>query len=463
MSFPTAGSFSRRRFVAAGIVGVGSIGLAGRVPAWAHGRHSRREPGAEVATTWADLSLLLVQSTPGFTPPVASRAFAYFGITLYESVVGGSRTHRSLAGLPPGLDRTPRTGKSEVSWPVAANAALAAILRSLFPTTGAANKAAIDALESSIGTSWQRRLPRPVYARSVSHGRAVAAHVFAWSKKDGGHEGFLRNFPTDYIPPVGPGLWVPTPPAFQRALQPTWGNNRCFAIASGAAIDSGPPTSYSLTPGSQFYAEAVEVYAAVNEATLERKAIATFWSDDPGTTLTPPGHSVSIATQILERERASLMTAAETYARVGMAVADAFIACWNAKYVYNLLRPVTYVQARVDPTWLPQLTTPPFPEHPSGHSVQSGAAFTVLTDLFGKGYAFTDHTHDDRGLPPRRFRSFDDAAQEAAISRLYGGIHFRPAIELGLAQGRRIGQAASRLHLRREQASDFRDREAAGA
>ena len=134
------------------------------------------------------------------------------GITLYESVVDGSRRHRSLAGLLPGLDRTPRTGEGDLCWPVAANAALAAILRSLFPTTSEANKAAIDALESSIGTGWQHRLPRPVYARSVSHGRAVAAHVFAWSTTDGGHEGFLRNFPIDYIPPTGPGLWVPTPP-----------------------------------------------------------------------------------------------------------------------------------------------------------------------------------------------------------------------------------------------------------
>ena len=143
------------------------------------------------------------------------------------------------------------------------------------------------------------------------------------------------------------------------------------------------------------------------------------------------------------------MTAAETYARLGIAIADAFIACWHAKYVYNLLRPVTYLQTQVDPAWLPQLVTPPFPEHPSGHSVQSGAALTVLTDLFGDRYRFTDHTHDDRGLPPRSFRSFSDAAQEAAISRLYGGIHFRPAIELGLAQGNQIGQAASRLSLRR--------------
>jgi hypothetical protein len=451
MTPSTTDTVSRRRFLAeVGLATAGAIALAGPAPVPASAHPRRADPGADVATAWADLSLTLVQSTPGFTPPVASRAFAYLGITLYESVVDGSPRHRSVTGLLPGLRRSPRGDRGEMCWPVAANAALAAIMRSLFPTTSAASQAAIDILESSIGIGWQHRVPRAVYARSVSHGRAVASHVFAWSASDGGHEGFLRNFPGDYRPPAGPGLWVPTPTAFLPALQPTWGENRCFVIADGAAIGSGPPTPYSHTPGSSFYAEALEVYDAVNAHMPEWQAIATFWSDDPGATSTPPGHSVSIATQVLRREQASLMAAAETYARLGMAVADAFIACWNDKYVYNLLRPVTFLQAHVDQGWLPQLITPPFPEHPSGHSVQSGAAFTVLTELFGEGYGFTDHTHDDRGIPPRRFRSFGHAAHEAAISRLYGGIHFRPAIELGLAQGRRIGRAACRLPLRRD-------------
>jgi hypothetical protein len=148
---------------------------------------------------------------------------------------------------------------------------------------------------------------------------------------------------------------------------------------------------------------------------------------------------------VLRREEASLAAAAETYARVGIAVCDAFIACWQQKYRYNLLRPVTYLRRHVDPEWTPLLVTPPFPEYPSGHSVQSGAAFQVLTDLFGDGYAFVDHTHDERGLAPRAFGSFLEAADEAAISRLYGGIHFRAAIVNGVAQGRCIGTAVSAL------------------
>ena len=139
------------------------------------------------------------------------------------------------------------------------------------------------------------------------------------------------------------------------------------------------------------------------------------------------------------------MKAAETYAKLGIAVSDAFIACWDTKFRFNLLRPVTCIQQLIDPAWLPLLTTPPFPEYTSGHSVQSGAAFGVLADVFGDRYSFDDHTHDSRGLAPRHFDSFSEAADEAAISRLYGGIHFRPAIELGLQQGRCIADAVGRL------------------
>jgi membrane-associated phospholipid phosphatase len=148
---------------------------------------------------------------------------------------------------------------------------------------------------------------------------------------------------------------------------------------------------------------------------------------------------------VLRGEAASLATAAVVYAKVGMAVADAFIACWLQKYRYNLLRPVTYIQRLIDPDWLPILVTPPFPEYTSGHSVQSGAAFEVLTDLFGDNYAFVDHTHDDRGLPPRSFGSFLEAAEEAAISRLYGGIHYRSAVANGVTQGRCVGRTVSAL------------------
>jgi hypothetical protein len=446
-------NMSRRRFLGttarAVAGGTAALALVGPAPDAGAARRSRPEDfDATVATAWFELAGTLVRTTPGFTPPVASRAFAYAGVALYEALVPGSRRYRSLEGELAGLRLRHRPDRT-LEWPTVANSTLAAMMRLLFPTTGEANKAAIDSLEASFAGRSPGRPNGSADTRSVARARSVAQSVFGWSRGDGGHEGYLRNFPADYAPPAGPGLWVPTPPAFQPALQPSWGRNRPFAIASGSACPPGPPTPYSEDSASTFFAEASEVYDAVNNRTAEQEAIALFWSDDPGVTSTPPGHSISIATQVLRRERASLMVAGETYAKVGMAVADAFISCWQAKYEYNLVRPVTYIRALVDPDWVPLLGTPPFPEHTSGHSVQSGAAFQVLADMFGDRYSFDDHTHDARGLAPRHFDSFSRCAEEAAISRLYGGIHFRPAIERGLEQGRCVGRAVGDLPVRR--------------
>ena len=434
---------TRRDFVAraGGVVaGASVLGLIG-VPAWAAPRlPSVDEFDAEVPTVWFDRMLRLVRDTPGFSPPVASRAFGYAGLTLYEALVPGMEGFRSLDGVLSGLGALPSAGRNRAyDWPSAANAALAEALRGLFP---ASQRAVIDSLEADLASRVQGGLPPGVFARSVERGRSVAAAVAAWSQSDGGHEGYLRNF-TPYTPPSGPGLWTPTPPGFLPALQPFWGGNRCFALTGGADCPPGEYPSYSEDPRSSFYAEALDVYETVGNLTAEQEEIARYWSDDPGATATPPGHSISIASQILRREASSLAKAAETYAKVGLAVCDAFVACWHQKYVYNLLRPVTYIQRLLDPEWMPILVTPPFPEYPSGHSVQSGGAFQVLTDLFGEGYTFEDRTHDERGFAPRSFGSFLQAAEEAAISRLYGGIHFRAAIDNGVIQGRCIGQAVS--------------------
>jgi PAP2 superfamily len=448
------GGLTRRRFVAGATgaaVGIAAGGVSA-VPGVATAAHTRRSGahglGAEVPTAWFDLSLALVRSASGFSPPVASRALAYAGMTLYEAVVPGMDGYRSLGRVFRGLNGLPHARDKHYDWEVTANAALASILRSLIPTAGAAELAALADLEAEFERRLARRRSHRVLVRSKWRGREVAARIFAWSQGDGGHEGYARNFPP-YTPPAGPGLWVPTPPAFSPALQPSWGANRTFALADARSPSPGDHPPYAEAPGSRFRAEAEEVYETVNSLTPEQETIARFWSDDPGETATPPGHSVSITTQVLRREGSSLAAAAEAYARVGIALSDAFVACWLQKYRYNLVRPVTYIRALIDPAWTPVLITPPFPEYPSGHSVQSGAAFQVLTNLFGKRYRFVDHTHDDRGFRARSFDSFLDAAREAAISRLYGGIHYRAAIDNGVFQGRRIGQAASALPLRR--------------
>jgi hypothetical protein len=191
--------------------------------------------------------------------------------------------------------------------------------------------------------------------------------------------------------------------------------------------------------GSVFRNAALEVYDAVVNGTQEQKDIAVFWSDDPGVTSTPPGHWVNIVSLLALEDDLPLTVAAEAYARVGLAVGDAFIGCWQAKYTHNLIRPLSYLQLHVDDQWVSLLGTPPFPSYTSGHSTVSAACALVLTDLLGVR-SFTDWTHAPRGLAPRFFDSFEDAANEAADSRLYGGIHYRFDNDEGLAHGRRIGQ-----------------------
>lgn len=445
---------SRRRLLSSAAAGAA---LLAPLPALASTGSTRAAPSARplpvaafdaaVPTAWFDLAQGLIRDTPGYSPPVASRALGCLGVSLYESLVSGMPDHRSLAGILNDLEPLPRA-RSGIAyhWPTVANAALAAMTRNLFPTAPDAIRAEIDLLEARL----QGDVPRGIRLHSLERGREVAAAIDAWARSDGGHEGYLRNFPTDYAPPAGMGLWHPTAPAFLPALQPYWGGNRCMALDSSLTCDPGPPPPFSTDPHSAFFAEAIEVYETVNGLSPAQREIARFWSDDPGQTATPPGHSVSILGQVLRGQDRSLADAAVAYARLGIAVCDAFIACWRVKYVNNLLRPISYVRSHIDPTWgdpLP-LTTPPFPEYTSGHSVQSAAAAEVLIATFGE-MAFTDHSHDARGLAPRSFASFTAFAEEAAISRLYGGIHFRSAIERGLEQGRCVGARVVALPMQR--------------
>jgi membrane-associated phospholipid phosphatase len=404
-----------------------------------------------VATAWSDLLLELVRSSPGFTPPVAARTMGYLGVTLWEAVAPGTPGGVSLATQLNAMPALPRPATDAVyDWRLVANSAAAGVLRRLFADAGATPRMSIDGLEASLRQRYAAGLPQDVVRRSLAHGRLVAAAIFAWARTDGGHEGYRFNFPVQYEPPAGPGLWTPTPPGYQRAMQPFWGENRPFLLTDGGECLPAPPLAYDTRPDSAMYADALAVYTAVRELTPEQREIALFWADDPTLTATPPGHSWAIATQVLRDERATLALAAETYARLGIAVADAFVACWHAKYVYNRLRPITYIQQVIDPTWnAPRVTdpvlTPPFPEYPSGHATEAGAAAVVLGALFGEDYAFADRTQARLGFAPRAFPSFRAAAEEAAASRLFGGIHFPTGNTAGLLQGECVGRRAAAL------------------
>lgn len=397
---------------------------------------------AQVATAWYDVLYQRVRDEK-LVPPIASRLFGYAGVALYEAVVPGMPGYQSLAGqlndLPPLPQPDPQAA---YHWPTVANAALATLSHTLLAGASTATVRAVIDLERQLDDQFAATVPADVMQRSIAHGQRVGLAIADWAAADG--IGALDN--CAYTPSGGPGLWEPTPPQFAAPLQPCWGQMRPFALRE-RSNQCQPVTQpvYSEETDSQFYFEALEVYLTVEDLTADQQEIARFWSDDPGKTGTPPGHTISILTQITRNQPLALDAAAEAYARLGIAVADAFISCWQTKFATNVVRPVTYIRRVIDPGWTSPITTPPFPEYTSGHSVQTAAAATVLTDLLGDSYSFTDDTHQALGYAPRSFDSFFAMAQEAAISRLYGGIHYRSAIEAGLEQGRCIGQQVNTL------------------
>ena len=417
---------------------------------WAGAAHATLPP-EQVLQNWYKLMLELVRHTPTYTPPVASRAFAYVGITGFEAVAGGTDDLQTLAGQVNGLTALPaRDGTLPYDDGVVLQAALSTAVKTFFSNTGPTGQRAMAAMERVLTEKTTADLPEDIAARSTALGVAIAQHVIDWSLTDGGAVVENMGFPYEYNLRQAPEAWVPTSKIVQqqKPLLPDWGNNRTFAMPDGATCGLPPPPAYSTEPGSAFYAEAKEVYDTVKDLTPEQRQIARFWSDDPMLSPTPPGHWISIAMQVQTATGAPLSEQVDLQARLGIALADAFIGCWHAKFDYDLLRPVTYIRATMDPKWEPLLITPPFPEYPSGHSTQSGAAAEVLTAFFGEDFAFEDATHLDDGLEPRRFPSFWAAAQEAGMSRLYGGIHFRSAIDQGLEQGRCIGRHVTALQTR---------------
>ena len=413
---------------------------------------------ANVPAEWFALALQITQQTPGFSPPVAARALGYMGLTLYESVVPGMPQNISLAGQLNELSSLPWAQPDEpLHWPTVANASLASMTRMMFGNASAENKARIELLERSLPLKYTQDFdPNTVTAeitnRSETFGKLMAMAIMTWARTDGGHEawGPLRRDRQKYVPPSGAGQWTATPPAFGAALLPWWGDVRPFALKAVSECPAPLPPAYSEEPASTFYNEANEVYALSNQATQEQRQFALYWADDPGKTPTPAGHWAFIATDLLKQANTSLSTAAETYVQLNIAMADAFIAAWHTKYALNVLRPVTYVQLVIDSSWTPKLmNTPPFPEYPSGHSVQSSAAAAILEKKFGINTAFTDNTHNDRGWGPRTFKNFKVAADEAGLSRLYAGIHYRSAVTGGQLQGQCVASKVLALQLKR--------------
>ena len=371
--------------------------LLGPAPARAGHDQGNKPPDrfpSDVASVWFDHLYEVIRSE-ATAPPPASRIYGISAVSLYEAMAPRSRGNRPLVGQLNALTwvPAPRPHK-KYHWPAVANAALARTIRGLFPTLKPENAAAITALEHAFFAQFDDVVPRRVLERSVEHGREVAEAILAWADTDG--HAYLNGCP--YVPAQLDGAYAPTPPAFNPApLQPCWGGLRPMVLESGAECRPSGHPRFSLETDSQFHAAARQVYDVGRTLTKKQRTVAIFWADNAGATGTPAGHWIAVVGQLARSRRLNLAAAAEAYARVGIAVHDAFVACWHEKYRTNLQRPVTYIRNHIDPAWTPYLATPPFPTYTSGHSTQSGAAAEALTDMFGTG-AFTDTLRSDHGL-----------------------------------------------------------------
>lgn len=452
-------------------------------------------PDAQYVAQWLRSSLSFVRAER-LGPPVASRISAYASIALYEGYASDRTSGlRSLAGQLNGLSSLPEPPDDEsLDGAIVAAEAERIVLDSLFRDGFASTRRTVDSLARAqiegrvaAGVEVERR------DRSVAHGRALGGAILAWAATDG----FFETRKAQWTPPTGPGIWantvtqdqlVPimlsgesdvvatgnpgvamdleragerfvftnrpknaagtTLPTFNplRPTEPLWGTLRPFVLRDGDECRPPAPPTYSEAPGSDFWKMGREFADSMAALTPEKRQVALFWADNPVATGTPGFHWISVVNQMVARRSLSAPEAAELYALTSIAIADAFIGCWAEKYRSMVVRPVAYMQRVFDPEYTSVIPTPPFPEYPSGHSVQSAAAVQVLIRLVGDTVPFTDSTQVDVGQPPRPFRSFTEARDEVAISRVYAGVHYLPAVFDGMQQGVCIGdRVLSRL------------------
>lgn len=412
----------------------------------------------ELATKWADMTLFITKNTPGNSPTYSSRCLGYIGLTMYESIVHGTPQYNSLAGQLDSLDNLPQPEKDKnYDWRLSLNAAEASILKNIYNQTSDENKLKIDSLEAAINEQYREKITdKAVVDRSIAYGKAVANTIFEWSKTDGGHRGYLKNFDKKMVHPSRPGSWKP--PLYGQSfshypLHPHWGEKRTF-LKKNSQLTPPSVIPFDTMPNSAYYQQFLAVYKQEKILTQDQKEAAIWWSDDPDETFTPPGHSYYLATLVINKTQPNLIKCAETYAKVGMSVADAFRNCWKWKYQFFTERANTYVTEHIDSTWESFWPDPPFPAFPSGHAIQAAAAATVLANLYGEKFEFTDDAHKgrkkdelrDTEFKPRHFNSFWEVAEETANSRFYGGIHIRQDNQAGLEKGKEIAGNINQLN-----------------
>lgn len=432
--------WTRRGFLGlagAGVVGtVGGAGFAAGILGQSAADAPTRDPdllSGEAAHAWVRAFYDIVWHGGSATPTNAARIYCALAVAMYESVAPASGSLRSLAGQLTDLPPLPQAPVRNTDPPSVMAGAVRTLADHLFRTAPIPGEGGLDDLfAEQIRRRHAAGVPAGVVSDSVEHGVRLGRDLVAWVSTDG-YAGTQRP----YLPPIGESLWRSSPPNFGEAIGPYFSEVRPMVLATADEVVPVAHVPYSAIEGSPFWEQANATYQAGLALTQEQRLTAMFWRDNPHTSGLPSGHWMAITRQVCTQQGLSLSQSVEAYARVGVALHDAFLNCWTWKYRFNLIRPVDYVHDHIDPSWQTWVATPPFPEYTSGHSVASAAASAVLTDLLGP-LAFTDtNTVTDWGT--RQFDNFRQAAEEAAGSRLLGGIHYPMAIEFGMDQGDEIG------------------------
>ena len=393
-----------------------------------------------------------------FSPPVASRIYVYPNIAAYEIIAQNSKTYTSLQGQLKGLDSIPVLDpKSGVNQRLAAIIAHMELSKQLV-----FSEDMIEKFRDSLYEKWKNENQKE-FEVSKEYGLKVAERVKKWMGKDNYKE--TRTSPKFSVYANQPGRWQPTPPAYMDGIEPHWGEIRTLVMDSASQFKPKAPFPFSTDKNSAYYKEAKETYDVGNmiskklleiEKTKsneipEESAIATFWDCNPYATVsqghmmfakkknTPDAHWMNIAKIACKKTNADFEKTVFVYTKTSIGIFECFISCWDEKYRSNMVRPETYINQNIDENWKPQLQTPPFPEYCSGHSVVSSCSSIILTSIFGDNFTYIDDSEIPFGLPKRPFKSFKQAAAEASISRLYGGIHYRAAIVNGVDEGNNIG------------------------
>jgi len=380
-----------------------------------------------------------------FSPPVASRIYAYTSLASYEAIRHSQPGYQSIAAQLNGFSNMPVPQKDKsYNFLLAATKAFFTVAEKV-----TFSKDTLIKYENKVFADFQSLLDKETYERSMAFGEEIGKKVLVRAAQDNYKE--TRGM-AKFLGESKPGKWRPTPPDYLDAAEPHWNKIKPLALDSAGQLKCPAPPAYSTDTNSAFFKQAKEVYTIGSSLTEEQKTIATYWDDNPfvmehaghlmygNKKITPVGHWIGITTIACKMKNTDAVRSAEAYALTSAAIFDSFIACWEEKYRTQVVRPITVIHELIDRKWQPMLQTPAFPEYTSGHSGISAAAAHILTQLFGQNFAFEDTSDLEYIGMKRTFQSFEQAAQEASISRVYGGIHYRSSVDAGAMQGKKVGE-----------------------